>query len=134
MAIRGAKPKPTLRLVAEGTYDPSRHDRREGEPIPTGRPLKPKGLRGRAAQLWDEYLARGFWLTEADSAALGIFCNLTAETERNLKNMVPGRISNWRSLAGSLGFLPAERARLGTGGGKKSDDPAERHFRTKTTV
>lgn len=128
MAIRGQRPKPTMLRVLEGN--------REHRPLPTGEPspegavVKPKKLRGRAGALWDEFIARAFWLTWADGPKAMMWCHLQAEFERSPAKMVSSRIAQLRALGSELGLDPASRARLGTAKEtpKKDGDPAAKYF------
>jgi hypothetical protein len=105
----------------------------ENEPVPVGRPVKPKSLRGVAARLWDEMIEPAFWLTWADGPKARMWCILQAEFDKKPALMVNARISQLRALGSELGFDPAARARLGTmpGDGKKpgdEEDPAQKYF------
>jgi hypothetical protein len=108
--------KPTHLHLIEGTLNATRHKDRKDEPVLTGKPSKPKFLRGRASKLWDEYVAIGYWLTEADSHAFAIWCSLTAEAERGTAKMTASRLSQLRSYGGELGFSgPGNRSRINVG-------------------
>src|SRR5688572_24345080 len=119
----GRKPKPTHLHAVEATANATRHKDRKDEPRPTGKPVKPQFVKGKALKLWTEYVRIGFWLTEADSHALGLWCALGAEIEKDVERMTASRISQWRTLASELGFLPASRSRLN--GGKEEDSKAQ---------
>ena len=107
---RGRKPLPTLlRLV---TGNPGKRPLNKEEPKPKGKPVKPVFVKGKAAKLWTQYVQVGFWLTDADSHALGVWCALGAEIEKDVERMTASRISQWRALSSELGFLPASRSRL----------------------
>src|SRR5215475_6589487 len=99
--------KPTALHLVEGTLNATRHKDRENEPEVTGKPVKPRFLKGKASKLWDTYVEIGYWLTSADSHALATWCGLAAELEHDLKNMTASRISQWRALGSALGFMPA---------------------------
>ena len=116
---RGPKGRPVGLHVVAGTYRQDRHEVAENAPEPTGRPIKPKFLKGRAAKVWAEYVDIAFWLTEAESHILAVWCSLTAEIESSVALMPAARISQWRTLAAELGLTPSARARLGQEGGKK---------------
>src|SRR4051812_29320290 len=108
--------KPTSLHLVDGTLNTTRHKDRKDEPVLTGKPAKPKFLRGRASKLWDDYAAIGYWLTEADSHALAIWCGLTAEAERGIAKMTASRLSQLRSYGGELGFSgPGARSRINVG-------------------
>ena len=124
--MKGRKPKPTHLKVITG--NPGRRPLNENAPQPTGRPIKPAFVRGRAAKIWAEYVERAFWLTEAESHILAAWCSLTAELEKDIDRMTASRISQWRTLAAELGLTPSSRVRLGQGGDKKN--PAAEFFET----
>jgi phage terminase small subunit len=127
MAVRGQKPKPTrLKLV---TGNPGKRPINAAEPKPAGKPVKPAFVKGKAAKLWAEYSRIGFWLTEADSHALAVWCALGAEIEKDVARMNSSRISQWRTLSSELGFLPASRSRLH--GGKEEDDSKDKDQRSQ---
>lgn len=108
--------KPTALHLVEATTNVTRHKDRKGEPVLTGKPKRPKFLRGRASKLWDEYVVIAYWLTEADSHALAIWCGLTAEAERGISKMTASRLSQLRSYGGELGFAgPGARSRINVG-------------------
>jgi phage terminase small subunit len=115
----GRKPLPTALKLVSGNAGKRKLNKEE--PKPTGKPVKPAFVKGRAAKLWEKYAKIGFWLTEADSHALACWCGLAAEMEKDLGRMNSSRISQWRTLSSELGFLPASRSRLH--GGKEEDDP-----------
>jgi hypothetical protein len=125
MAVRGQKPKPTHLRLVQGNA--GHRPVPSGEPVPEGAAEKPKSLKGKAAKLWDEFIAPAFWLTRADSPKALMWCHLHAEFEKSPGNMVASRISQLRALGSELGFDPASRARLGTPGdnGKKKDPAAK---------
>lgn len=123
MAIRGQRPKPTvLRLVGGNA---GRRPLPANDPMPEGAPIKPKGLRGVASQLWDERIAKAFWLTWADSEKAELWCHLAAELKKSKGKTIAARIAQFRSLGSELGFDPASRARIGGNAKpKESKDPA----------
>lgn len=127
MAIRGVKPKPTqLRLVQGNAGD---RPLPAGEPTPTGKPVKPKWLKGRAALLWDEVLGFAFWLTEADSYKLASWCDRQADFERRRKSWTAADRREHRAAGSELGFDPSSRTRLGSGTEKPpGDDPADKYL------
>jgi phage terminase small subunit len=122
MAIGGNRPKPTvLRLV---TGNPGKRPLPVGEPMPRGKPVKPKWLKGRGAALWDELLVLAFWLTEADSYKLAAWCDRQAdfENKRKRQGWTAADRREHRSAGSELGLDPSSRTRMGTGGG---DDGSE---------
>lgn len=121
--------KPTALHVIDGSFRPGRHAARTSEPQPTGSPVKPKYLKGKASRIWDEHVQIGHWLTAADSLALAAWCSLGAEMERKFADMPASRISQWRTLGAELGFLCASRSRINVNSASKAkEDPAEKYF------
>ena len=69
---RGAKNKPADLHVVDGTFRKHRHEAPDGAPEPTGRPIRPSFVKGRAAKILAEYVERAFWLSSVESHLLGI--------------------------------------------------------------
>ena len=86
MAIRGAKPTATVVRLATG--NPGKRPVPIGEPVPQGEIEKPAKLKGRPSLLWDQFIARAFWLTWADGPKAMMWCHLQAEFERSPAKMV----------------------------------------------
>jgi hypothetical protein len=127
MAIRGRKPTATVIRLATG--NPGKRPIPAGEPVPEGEIEKPPKLKGRAAELWDRFIARAHWLTWADGPKSMMWCHLHAEFERAPGKMQSARIAQLRALGSELGLDPASRARLGAKGDNgKPKDPAEKYF------
>jgi len=129
MATRGRKPKATHLHLVTGTFRADRHGG-EGEPELEAAIEKPPKLRGRASQLWDQFIARAFWLRWADGPKALVWCHLQAEFEKRPLGMTASRIAQLRALGSELGLDPASRARLAGSdsagnGGKK--DPAAKY-------
>jgi hypothetical protein len=108
--------------------NPSHRPLPENEPEVTGRPIKPRGVKGLSAKVWNEYLDRLPWLGGADSDSFGAWCRLTAEIRLGLDKMDSARITQWRLLGSDLGVTPASRTKLGTSRGaavtpRKNDEP-----------
>lgn len=99
--------KPTALHVVEGTYNTTRHKDRQNEPATKSGLIKPKFLKGRASKLWDEYAPRLWWLGDADSHHLAVYCGLVAEYERGPDQMLAARIGQMRAFAGELGIAAA---------------------------
>lgn len=112
MARRG--PKPTATILKLITGNAGKRPLPEGEPETKGALLKPKYLRGRGIALWQEVSENCFWLGDADSYKLGMWCALQAEFEKSPKDMTSARIAQLRALGSELGLDPASRSRLGT--------------------
>ena len=129
MAIRGRKPTATvLRLI---TGNPGKRPMPENEPTPEGAVERPKSLRkgSRAAQLWDTFVVRCYWLSWADSPKALMWCHLQAEFERSPKNMTSSRISQLRALGSELGLDPGSRSRLGTAPRMRSNVVSKNFYR-----
>ncbi len=116
--------KPTVLKVVQG--NPGRRPLPENEPIPDGKPVRPKWVKGRAKKVWDEVVGQLFWLTEPDSHKLAVWCGLYAEIAAGLEHVNSARITQWRVLGSELGLDPSARARLTV---KDDDgDPADKFF------
>ena len=122
----GRKRKPTILKLIEGNrgHRPLNLD----EPIPDGPIERPAKLKGRAAVLWDSFIARAHWLTWADGAKALMWCHLQAEFERSPKNMVASRIAQLRAVGSELGFDPASRAGLGAPPHGEKKDTTGKYF------
>ena len=97
------------------------------EPVPKG-PLgkRPYHLKkGRPTGLWNEVVKMAWWLGDVDRYKLGLWCELQAEAEEGVSNMVASRIAQLRALGSELGFDPSARTRMeGLGGyGKHPNAP-----------
>jgi phage terminase small subunit len=128
MAVRGRKPKPTHLRLVDGNA--SKRPIPKGEPVPTGKPVKPSWLKGRGATLWDDVLGFAFWLTEADSYKLAAWCDRQAQFEKAAlrKTWTAADRREHRSAGSELGFDPSSRARMGTNDGGQAKDPADEFF------
>jgi hypothetical protein len=80
MAIRGRKRAPPALRLLTGSHLSDRPIPGE-PPYSLGKPVKPKWLIGRGAELWDEVLTFAFWLTMAESYKLAAWCEGQAEFE-----------------------------------------------------
>ena len=129
MGVRGARPKPTALKLLEGGR--GKRSIPAGEPMPTGKPVRPRWLKGRGAALWDEVLTFAFWLTEADSYKLCAWCDRQSDFEKSAKRKewTAADRREHRSAGSELGLDPSSRARMGakTDGGK-TEDPAAKYF------
>src|SRR5687768_12733153 len=110
--IRGSKPKPIELRVIEGNR--GRRPLPAGVPAASGKPVKPRWLKGARARLWDEYAPLLPWLARVDSETLAAWCCLAAEFSAAPDRMLSARISQMRTLAAELGMTPSARTRLGT--------------------
>jgi hypothetical protein len=126
MTIRGRKLKPTIVRLLEGNrgHRPIPY----GEPTPVGKVEKPTRLLGRASSLWDEYIARAYWLTWADEPKAFMWCHLHWEFEDNPRRMSAARMAQLRALGSELGLDPASRARLGANDTGDKPTEADKYF------
>ena len=109
MAIRGQKPKAeVIRLVT------GRKPLTKGAPVPTDRPRPPVKMTGRPAELWKRYIAKAWWLADADSPKAWLWCELQSQAEADPVGFLSARIGQLRALGSELGLDPASRARMGT--------------------
>jgi phage terminase small subunit len=105
------------------------------EPIVTGTPAKPKYLKGRSAELWDEVLESAVWLTKVDTYKLANWCQMEADRERNGGKWSEARRREWRSAGSEMLLDPIARARLGIKqDGATQKDPAEEFFASLVTT
>lgn len=127
MATRGAKPKPTHLHLVQGTINATRHKDALASPNAAGALVKPTYIRAgtRAAALWDEVAAACWWLGDADSYKLGMWCAMQAEFERGPSKMTSARIGQLRALGSELGLDPASRSRLGAMKGNRGGSQGE---------
>lgn len=109
----------------------------EGEPLVEGAPVKPKWLKGRGSQLWDEIMSFAFWLTVADSYKLAMWADRQADFEKpkSRESWTASDRREHRSLGSELGLDPSSRSRMGANlvGAKGSapkkpqEDPAKKY-------
>jgi len=121
MAQRGRRPV-TATLIKLARGNPGKRPLPKGEPVVTGPIEKPRGLRGKASELWDTYILPAFWLRWPDAPMATLWCELQAEFERSPQQMLSSRIGQLRACASELGLTPAARARIATG---EDDTPAD---------
>jgi hypothetical protein len=125
MAIRGRKPTPpALRLINGGKGRPPPED----DPLPSGSLERPTKLRGAAGKLWDDFIAKCFWLTWADSPKAAMWCHLQAEFDSSPKKMIASRIAQLRTLGSELGFDQASRTRMGIKNPDPKPEPADKYL------
>jgi hypothetical protein len=132
MAIRGRKPKPAhLRLVGGNAGKRPIAATAGVQQIGNlGPAIKPRGMRGRASQLWDTTIVRATWLEWPDSEKAALWCYLHAEFIASKGKMISARIAQLRALGSELGFDPASRQRLGVQANPPNpgDDPANEYL------
>lgn len=96
MAIRGRKPNLGRRVTGSHLRDRPLPQLRE--PGPPGPVERPSGLKGDAARIWDQTIARCDWLTWADSCKAEMYCHLMAEYRAAPTKMIASRIAQLRGL------------------------------------
>jgi hypothetical protein len=127
MAVRGQRPKPAHLKLVEG--NPGKRPIPKAEPTVSGKPAKPKYLKGRSAELWDEVLESAVWLTTVDAYKLANWCQMEADRERNGEKWSEARRREWRSAGSEMLLDPIARARMGIKqDGATHKDPAEEFF------
>jgi hypothetical protein len=135
MAIRGRKPTPTHLKIVKG--NPGKRALPKDEVQTGGDLVKPKYLKAkRVSELWAEIASSCWWLGDADSYKVGMWCSLQAEFEKGPAKMVAARITQLRALGSELGLDPASRSRLGSMKGNRrgegtedeAKDPADKYF------
>src|SRR5215510_2789370 len=85
----------------------------EFEPRCSGSPIKPNWLGPDERKVWKRYAKIGYWLRDADSMALALFCTLAAEVARvGIEKFISPRLSQLILLVGDLGFTPTRRSRI----------------------
>lgn len=118
MATRGAKPKPTLLRIVDGTTNVTRHGAEaaarakvEAEALPFGKPVKPKGFKGEAAAAWKRYIEPASWLDGSREAAAIAFCELWQEFRFCPTGFPASKHGQMRAYMSELG-LTDERNRV----------------------
>ena len=118
MATRGRNPTPPHLKIVQG--NPGKRALPEDEAQLGGDLVKPKYLKGkRASELWAEIASSCWWLGDADSYKVGMWCSLQAEFEKGPAKMVAARIAQLRPLGSELGLDPASRWRLASAKGNR---------------
>lgn len=117
MATRGAKPKPAMLRLVDGTRNPTRHGtesqlREVAEKAVTGfgKLVSPK-LKGEAAKAWGRYIKPAYWLDGSREAAAIAFCELWAEFRFNPTGFPASKHGQMRAYMSELG-LTDERNRV----------------------
>jgi hypothetical protein len=130
MAIRGRKPKPAYVRLIEGNR--GRRPIPQGLSEPSGKPVRPKWLRGRATRLWTEVLSFATWLTIADSYKLAAWCDRQAQFEnpRERREWTAADRREHRAAGSELGLDLSARSRMGHGPEDEAArlDPANEFF------
>ena len=123
MARTGRPPKPLEQHKRTGTWNATRHGKRQGAAIAAVEPVASEPYEHDAAQVFEEIMATGSpWLARTDSIRLAMLrqsleerarllpvAESSTEARKQLRDLNK-EISEWLSL---LGFDPTARARLG---------------------
>ena len=117
MAARGAKPKPAHLLLIDGTRNVTRHGTeqalRERVEAATafGKLVRPKHLKGEAANAWKRFIEPAGWLDGSREIAAIALCELYAEFRFNPTGFPASKHGQMRAYMSELG-LTDERNRL----------------------
>jgi hypothetical protein len=118
MAKRGAKPKPALLRLVDGTRNPTRHGNEsdlrkvaESAVQAFGRLVRPKHLKGEALNAWKRYIEPASWLDGSREPAAIAFCELWAEFRFNTTGFPASKHGQMRAYMSELG-LTDERNRV----------------------
>lgn len=109
----GRPQKPTVLKVLEG--NPGKRPLPKAEPKIVGEVERPKWLRGRSVEVWDQYapiLQRIGLLTIGDVDDFARWCCLTAEHRKNPPKFSVSKHARLDALSGKFGLTPADRARI----------------------
>lgn len=123
MARTGRPPKPLEQHKRTGTWNATRHGKKQGAAIAAVEPVASEPYEHDAAQVFEEIMATGSpWLARTDSIRLAMLrqsleerarllpvAESSTEARKQLRDLNK-EISEWLSL---LGFDPTARARLG---------------------
>jgi hypothetical protein len=125
MARPGAKPKPALLRLVDGSHRNSRHGNRaektaevEASTAAFGKLKRPTGLKGNAAKAWKEFIEPSSWLDGSRGAAAHAFCALYGEFLDSPKFFPAAKHNQLRAYMNDLG-LTDERNRGKDGDAKK---------------
>ena len=126
----GRRPKPTSLKLVTGNPGKRALPEEGAEPTPpAGDIVAPAFLKKRALELWNEYqptLSAMGTLTVADVHMLAEWCQLTVKMERN--RTTASERAQRRMIGTELGIGAAARAKIGAGGKKPKQDPADEFF------
>ena len=123
MARTGRPPKPLEQHKRTGTWNATRHGKKQGAAIAAVEAVQSEPYEHDAAQVFEEIMATGSpWLARTDSIRLAMLrqsleerarllpvAESSTEARKQLRDLNK-EISEWLSL---LGFDPTARARLG---------------------
>ncbi|MBD9640750.1 hypothetical protein IB277_31115 [Ensifer sp. ENS07] len=127
MATRGAKPKPAVLRLVDGTRNVTRHGS-EKELRKTadaaiesfGKLTRPKGLKGEALNAWKKYIEPASWLDASREPAAIAFCELWSEFRFNPTGFPASKHGQMRAYMSELG-LTDERNRAEKEDGDKDE-------------
>ena len=126
MATRGAKPKPSLLRLVDGTRNATRHGseeelrkKAEASIQAFGKLIRPKHLKGEASAAWKRYIEPASWLDASREPAAIAFCELWSEFRFSPTGFAAAKHGQLRAYMNELG-LTDERNRGDDG--KQSDE------------
>lgn len=118
MATRGAKPKPALLRLVDGTRNPTRHgsEKKLREVVETaaqkfGSLTRPKWLKGEGLVAWRKYIEPAGWLDASREPAAIAFCELWQEFRFAPTAFPAAKHGQLRAYMSELG-LTDERRRI----------------------
>lgn len=120
----GGRPrKPTAVLELNGAFGRNPNRERPDEPRPQGKPGDaPDYLGEDGAAIWNEMVAVGFWLTDADVFLLEVAVRYLDHFRKGTDD--PKLVSPLINVLNKLGFGPAERSKIKAPAAKeKPNDP-----------
>lgn len=123
MATRGRPPKPLEQHKRTGTWNSTRHGKKQGSAIAAVEPVAREPYEHEAAEVFEGIMAAGApWLARTDAIRLAMLresleerarlvpvAESSTEARKQLREL-NREISEWLSM---LGFDPSARARLG---------------------
>lgn len=119
MATRGARPKPAVLRIVEGTHNVTRHGAEgkareavEAGAAQFGKLTQPAGMKGEGLKAWKRYIAPAWWLDVSKEAAAIAFCELWQEFRFSPTAFPAAKHGQMRAYMQELG-LTDERNRLG---------------------
>lgn len=148
MGARGPAPTSKAELAARGSW--RAEDRPDDLTLPVAAPAPPKGMHAEGKKLWQHIVGllhpKGA-ITEADTPALTVLCELWAE-DRELASMLKKtmagsmdwkRVRNARSdgrkqmkdLFAKFGLTPADRPRVKVQSEKPAQNDKSRYFKPR---
>jgi hypothetical protein len=110
------------------TGNPGKRPLPPADPVPAGTLERPTRLAKGPGKVWDEVIARAFWLTWADGPKARIFCALQAQFDASPAKMISSRIAILKGIASDLGLDPTSRVRMRIEGQSPADDDSDGRF------